>query len=207
MTFGLSHKEDRGYHSHIYFSNLAESLILNKHLRKFLSNIDAMVLNAENPPISSNFIMNLGENSLSPAATLGYELVKERLRGDALDIPQEIPEKGVGVRPLKPKTATTDVSELKQIRTKILDIFKNALPADVLNQKVYPNIGFTTDPAALASLTERNDNLKANSVGFADADTLRQFLLSNKMKGMNTSEPCQLKHTPAFFTSILKNKF
>ena len=202
-------KYEPEYHSHLYFSSFAESLISNKHLRNLLTNIDAMVLNGEPPSTSSKFIMNQDDISLSPAATLGYELVKERLRGEtSLGTPQGSSEKGVGIRPgIMGKSKSGNVSELKQIRAKIMDVFKTTLPSNILSEKVYPNIGFTTEPAALTSLTEKHNKIKANSVGFGDPEILKRFLLSNNNKttGGGKSPPWQLEHTPAFFTSILEN--
>ena len=52
--------------------------------------------------------MDPNENSLPPAATLGYELVKERL---SLDDAQDNSEKGVGIWPGKPKS-NCNLSEL-----------------------------------------------------------------------------------------------
>ena len=209
--FGVRNLENEPeYRSHLYFSAFAESLISNKHLRKLLTNIDAMVLNGENHSTSSKFIMDQEDNSLSPAATLGYELIRDRLRGEgSLDTPQGNSEKGVGIRPGK-SSVTGNVSELKQIRTKILGIFKSSLPANILNEKVFPNIGFTTEPAVLTSLAEKHNKIKANGVGFGNVEILKQFLLSNNSHnqvagGGVKSAPYQLEHTPAFFTSILEN--
>ena len=96
MPFCVIDEEEAEYAAHVYFSTFAESLVTNTHLRKLLTTIDRMVMNAENITTSSKFIMDPNENSLPPAATLGYELVKERL---SLDDAQDNSEKGVGIRP------------------------------------------------------------------------------------------------------------
>ena len=200
------------YHSHIYFSAFAESLTKNRHLRKLLLSIDKMVLNSEGPPTNSNFILNAEDNVLSPAATLGLELVKDSIRReqDELNMSGNNSEKGV-VRPGKTNSAC-NVSELKQIRKKIMDIFKITLPSEVMNQKVLPNVCFTTNPSVLTSLSEKHNNLKANSVGFGTAHDLQYFLLSNRQltekldatDGTYKLAPIQLKHSPSFFISIAK---
>ena len=150
----------------------------------------------------------MDESSLSPAATLGYELVKERLSTES---PQEGCEKGAGIRPVR-TNPNCNLSELKQIRTKLMDIFRETLPGKLLSQKVFPNIAFTTDTAALACITEKNNNHRAHSVGFGNADLLKHFLLSNgeqnqevDARGNIKLAPCQLKHTPTFFISLLEN--
>ena len=208
MPFCVIDEEEAEYAAHVYFSTFAESLVTNTHLRKLLTTIDRMVMNAENITTSSKFIMDPNENSLPPAATLGYELVKERL---SLDDAQDNSEKGVGIRPGKPKS-NCNLSELKQIRSKIMDIFKSTLPSELLSQSVFPNIGFTTDTAALACLTEKHNKVKANSVGFGNTDLLKQFLLSNRSQNQEVDTrgniklaSYQLKLTPIFFISILEN--
>ena len=77
---------------------------------------------------------------------------------------------------------------------------------------MFPNIGFTTDTAALACLTEKHNKVKANSVGFGNTDLLKQFLLSNRSQNQEVDTrgniklaSYQLKLTPIFFISILEN--
>ena len=191
------------YHSHIYFSAFAESLATNRHLRKLLLTIDKMVLNSEGPPTNSKFVLDPEENVLSPTATLGLELVKDRIRDEQNELTMggNNSEKGV-VRTGKIRAAACNVSELKEIRKKIVDIFKIALPSEVMNQKVLHNFSFTTDTSILTALSEKHNNTKANAVGFGTAHHLQHFLLANNSN--LKQEPCQLRHTPTFFISILQ---
>ena len=175
--------------SHTFFSELSGSLLRNKHLRELLQLVDGMVVNNDNTSLSRNFIINTDEASLmSPVARLGYELTMDRLKKDRWAV-----EGGV-VRPDEPK-------EFSGLRKSILDVFKTSLPNDIINNKVTPNIYFSTTQTTLSELKSKQDNTRAQSVGFGEMKSLSSFLVSPPAHDTTHT----LKHTPTFFVSILQN--
>ena len=166
-------------HFHGDFTRFSHSVLLNPHLRNFLSKITNMI--SENS--TQLQLPTITEMSLTPENQIGIQVLK-----DAQDL-------GAGEK--KGKIEETNNNE-KQLRRKIREIIKKIIPDVDLNALF--NLFPITSNLNL-QITRINALQKLKSIGFPTLNSFRLFL--NECETISSSQKIVLKLDHAFIFALL----